>query len=98
MALDEESVDVLRRKPEGEPLAQIARDIAFAQKRKGEQHVLGNRRRRQRAADGIERRAPCERVGAAAERGAPAVSARHDGVEKEALLVRDRLPHCEVRL
>jgi hypothetical protein len=39
-----------------------------------------------------------KRVRAAAERGDPAVAARHNGIEEEALLVRDDFAHCQILL
>src|SRR5262249_3376061 len=55
-------------------------------------------RYRQGAANRVECGAPRQRVGAAAERGAPSVAARHDRIKKEALLIGNGLAHGEICL
>ena len=98
LTLDQQGVDAFRRQAECQSLAQIARDVALAQQGQGQQNVFGDRLGRQSVADGAERGAARDRIGAAAERGIPGVAARHDGVEEEALLVRQGLAQCQVGL
>ncbi len=98
MPLDEEGGHGLWGEAEGERLVQVTGDVAFPQQGQRQQHVLGDRAVREPVANLAQGRAPGHRIGAAAEGRAPGVAAGHDRLEEEALVVRQRLGHRQVRL
>jgi hypothetical protein len=97
-ALHEKGLQAFWRQSERQRLVEVTGDIALLQQREAEQHVFGDRSRREPAADGFECGAAGYAVRSAAKGGIPAVPAGHDGFEKEALIIGQCFAQREILL
>ena len=97
LALDEIAGQVFRRQPHRQPLVQVAGFVAFVEHRKRCQQIFRDRLGRE-AADRVDRLAAGDRAGTAAEAYVPAIAARRNLVEEQALLVRPYVLKAEIGL